>query len=291
MTTQELSIDRLVAPVYRDDLVTLYNGDAAALLPLLPPFDVMVTDPPYGIKVAKRGSVGSDPGKNSRRTGWTGCARTTKFKPVEWDDEPPPLWLLQMAISRAKWSIVWGGGHVGGMPRATCWLVWDKRNDGTSFSDGEIAWTNMRRAVRMFRWRWNGALQEDMKRKEKRVHPTQKPVPLMDWCLSFVREAKTVVDPFAGSASTLIAARRRGMRAVGIERDKDYCEIAAARLAEEAARAGLAADRLARHGQLAAGGHRRNRGPLRLCCQADSWRRHASDVACAWTPRTTALSR
>jgi DNA modification methylase len=220
-------------PYYEDAHVSLYCGDCLQLLPLLPLCDALLTDPPYGIGLAKQGTVGTHRTPRSRRRGFN-IRRCTQFRPVDWDDDPPPLWLMQMAMSRARWSIVWGGGHIGSMPRATCWLIWDKRNDGMSFGQAEIAWTNLRRSMRMFRWRWNGCLQEDMKRKEKRLHPAQKPVPLLEWCLSFLPGANSVLDPFAGAGSTLVAARRRGMRAIGIERSPHYCEIAARRLAANA---------------------------------------------------------
>lgn len=158
---------------------------------------------------------------SSRRAG------SRLYKPVTWDSAPPPRWLIDQACEKSRWQIIWGGGHIGGLPRATCWLAWDKKNDGLDFSQAELAWTNLPRAVRLFRWLWSGFRQEQ---KEPRYHPTQKPVPLMTWCLSFVPKARTVIDPFAGSGSTLLAAKLAGLRAVGIDMDLDYCRIAADRL-------------------------------------------------------------
>ncbi len=204
----------LPAPYYQDSLVTLYHGDAAALLPLLPRADLLLTDPPYGIGIARRGRIG-----NGRR-----------FAPKAWDNAPPAPWLIQLAISRAKHAIIWGGTYLG-LGRATCSLVWDKRNDGLSFSQAELAWTNLPSlAVRLFRYRWSGAVQEPGHPREIRLHPTQKPVPLLDWCLGKARHPASVIDPFAGSASTLVAARARGIPAIGIELDEDYCRLAAERL-------------------------------------------------------------
>ena len=89
----------------------------------------------------------------------------------------------------------------------------------------------MKRAVRKFKWRWNGMLQEEMgDKKENRVHPTQKPLALMRWCLSFAPDAKTILDPFMGSGTTLVAAKREGRKAVGIELEERYCEAAVKRL-------------------------------------------------------------
>lgn len=120
---------------------------------------------------------------------------------------------------------------MGSMPRATCWLVWDKRiPPGVGFSHAELAWTNLKRAVRMYRYRWSGFMQEDMLRKEERVHPTQKPVALMSWCLDFVPGVRTVLDPWSGSGSTLVACKQRRIHAVGIERDASYCRSIIRRL-------------------------------------------------------------
>lgn len=201
-------------PVYRDDAVTLYHGDAEQILPLLPRADLLLTDPPYGIGIAKRGQIGKG-GK--------------QHKPKDWDAAPPPAWLIEMAVSRARQAIVWGGAYLG-LGRATCSLVWDKKNDGMSFSQAELAWTNLpSKAVRMFRFRQNGAATE-AGHKEVKIHPTQKPVPLMAWCIEKVKGCRSIIDPFAGSCATLVAARAMGITAIGIERDLDYCKLAVARL-------------------------------------------------------------
>lgn len=214
-------------PYYQDDLVTIYHGDCAAIVPLLFTFDLLLADPPYGIgesakKAKKRGTTGF------RGKGAGPAAR--QWESFEWDQEPPPDWLLRMLISRAHSSIIWGGNYFGLNP-AKCWLVWDKETTG-DFADCELAWTNLNKAVRKFTWRWNGLLQEDMKNKEIRVHPTQKPLPLMHWCLSHVPDAQTVLDPFMGSGTTLLACKQKGIKAVGIEMNEAYCKAAAERLAQ-----------------------------------------------------------
>lgn len=205
----------LPKPFYKDAFITLYHGSAEQIVPLLPVSDLLLTDPPYGIGIAARGRIGN------------GKAHT----PKNWDAEPPPLWLMQMAVARAKSSIVWGGTYIG-LGRATCSLVRDKCNDGMSFSQAEIAWTNLEsKATRVFRRRVNAALK--VTEREERIHPTQKPVALLAWCLSKVKGCQTVLDPFAGSAATLVAARRAGLQAIGIERDHEYCRLAADRLRKE----------------------------------------------------------
>jgi DNA modification methylase len=108
--------------------------------------------------------------------------------------------------------------------------VWDKRNDGVDFSNCELAWANFPRAVRVFRWRWNGCLQEDMRNKEKRLHPTQKPLAVINWCIMLSPKSETIFDPFMGSGTTLVAAKQLGRRAIGIELERKYCRIAVERL-------------------------------------------------------------
>jgi hypothetical protein len=110
------------------------------------------------------------------------------------------------------------------------WLVWDKQQTMPSFSDVELAWTNLKGiALKMFRFCGAGLMAVE----KDRWHPTQKPIALLQWCLSFVPEAKTVLDPFMGSGSSLIAAKNRNIAAIGIEIEEKYCEIAAKRLSQE----------------------------------------------------------
>ena len=205
-------------PYYQDDAVTIYNADCRKVLPWLDKFDLLLTDPPYGIGMAKRGTIGTSK-----------AGKVKDYGKSDWDDETPPSWFLNAAQELTQVSILWGGNYYG-LPASSCWLVWDKDNTG-DFADCELAWTNMTRAVRKFKWRWNGMLQEKCgKDKEYRFHPTQKPLPLMRWCLSLVPDAQTILDPFMGSGTTLVAAKLEGRKAVGIEINERYCESAVKRL-------------------------------------------------------------
>lgn len=209
------------APYYQDEAVTIYNADCRKVLPFLERFDLLLTDPPYGINESSR--------KQKSRQGH-GLANQKDYGEYEWDKEPPPRWFLDAAQAASEQAILWGGNYYG-LPASSCWLVWDKDNGETDFADCELAWTNMRRAVRRFKWKWQGMLQENMgDKKEQRVHPTQKPLALMRWCLSLVPDALTVLDPFMGSGTTLVAAKLEGRKAVGIEISEKYCEAAANRL-------------------------------------------------------------
>ena len=206
-------------PFYQDSHCTIYNADCRKVLPWIDPVDLLLTDPPYGIGEARK--------DNTSRS----ClAQSKDYGRADWDDAPPPRWFIEAAKESASNQILWGGNYYG-MEPASCWLVWDKDNGANDFADCELAWTNMAKAVRKFKWKWQGMLQENMgDKKENRVHPTQKPLALMRWCLSLVPDAQTVLDPFMGSGTTLVAAKLEGRKAIGIEINEKYCESAAERL-------------------------------------------------------------
>lgn len=115
--------------------------------------------------------------------------------------------------------------------------MWDKKHvDGISFADGELAWTSFNRATRFFRWMWNGMIQEDMKNKEFRIHPTQKPVALYEWILrNYSKPDDIILDTHVGSASSLIACHKTGHKYVGFELDPVYYRDAKKRLEAETA--------------------------------------------------------
>ena len=224
-----------VKPYYEQSGVTIYHGDCRDVIEDFGhfgerPFDLLLTDPPYGIGVAKTGQVG--PGRRTKSNGYA-VLDATDFGAVTWDgdtcaDALPKLRAL------SKYQIVFGGNYYE-LPPSRCWLVWDKANEGTDFADCELAWTNLDRAVRKLTFRWNGMLQGAGVPKEQRLHPTMKPEPVMRWALMQApQEVNTVFDPFMGSGTTLVAAKRIGRQAVGIEREERYCEIAAKRLSQEA---------------------------------------------------------
>lgn len=121
------------------------------------------------------------------------------------------------------------------LPDSQCWIVWDKQRTG-GFADFEVAWTSFNRASRMFRFMWNGMLQQDMKNKEFRIHPTQKPVALYEWLLeNFAKDGDKILDTHCGSASSLVACHRTGHKFVGFEIDEEYYQKAKARLDAEMA--------------------------------------------------------
>lgn len=209
-------------PYYDQDGITIYHGDCRDVLPTLDPVDLVLTDPPYGI--------GEAAGKNKSRTK---IAIAKDYGDAMWDDQPIDTALMDAVRGAGRTQIIFGGNYYD-LPPTSCWLVWDKDNGSNDFADAEIAWTNMPKAIRLIRWRWAGMLQErGGKDKESRQHPTQKPLPVMRWCIQQAPDdVSTVLDPFMGSGTTLRAAKDLGRKAIGIEIEERYCEIAANRMAQ-----------------------------------------------------------
>ena len=210
----------MIEPYYKQNGITIYNADCRDVLPELETFDLLLTDPPYGIGEAR------DRNKSREK-----LAISKDYGDNKWDDSPPDEATINQSLSTALKSIVFGGNYFN-LPPSSCWLVWDKDNGENDFADCELAWTNLKKAVRKFKWRWQGMLQErGGNNKENRVHPTQKPLPLMQWCIKQAGDGiNTILDPFMGSGTTLVAAKLEGKEAVGIELDESYCESAAKRL-------------------------------------------------------------
>lgn len=187
-------------------------------------FELAIIDPPYGI--------GEDGSKNHTRTN---LAKSKDYKGyIGGDLSAPDKTYFDELIRISKNQIIWGANHfISKIPYdSSCWIVWDKDNTG-DFADCELAWTSFNTAVRIFRFRWNGMLQEDMKHKEIRMHPNQKPVALYDWILSkYAKQGDKILDTHVGSASSLIACYKNGFDYVGFERDPYYYNLANKRLKE-----------------------------------------------------------
>ena len=196
--------------------ITIYHGDCREILPSLGRFDLLLTDPPYGIAL-----------DTSSRWDWLPDQERVA------NDEAPfdPGWLLGLDAP----SVLWGANHYASrLPDEKGWLAWDKATrNGLDLKQAEIefAWTNCIARPRCFRHMWSGAFRAS--ERGTRWHPTQKPVALMSWCLGLVPEAKLVVDPYMGSGPVAKACKARGLRYVGIELVEKYCEIAVERLAQE----------------------------------------------------------
>jgi len=211
---------------------TLYLGDCMDILPTLPKVDAVITDPPYGIDIAKSKTVGAT-GKNGKGC-VVGASYATNYGVSDWD-------LVGMSV--AQWNlikvaspyyIVWGGNHLAGvLGNSPGVLVWDKKcqngwND--TFSEMEIAFTNIYTRAKGFRHLWAGALRASEPSANVRQHPTQKPIALMTWCIEQAGNPETILDPFMGSGTTGVAAIQLGRSFIGIEREPAYFDIACSRI-------------------------------------------------------------
>lgn len=241
-------------PYYEHGGITIYHGDCREILPQfkhpfcvrcgevlddpsimiihhkaeheisLPP-DLVLTDPPYGIGISSR-NLGA------------GRADGTPSAPKiygDWDSQRATPRSIYQTLQCAQNQIIWGGNYYADLlPPSQGWLVWDKRGDDIprrSYADVELAWSSLDRAARMYKCRWDGFIKDSD--EPYNHHPTPKPVAVMSWCLTFFPETQKVIDPFCGGGSTLIAAKKNGMQAIGIEIEEKYCEIAAKRLSQE----------------------------------------------------------
>lgn len=197
-------------PYYDKDGITIYNDRCERVLPFIEPVDLVLTDPPYG--------------HGDKWNGGTWASNPIYEEAMKWDSIVAPDWLIQQIVTLAPHSIVWGGNYYD-LPPSRCWLSWEKTSRMPTMADFELAWTNLDRPSKAF--------QSDRNPDGKRFHPTQKPLALIQWALSQAPEdIGTVLDPFMGSGTTLVAAKLAGKRAIGIEQNKKYCDDAIKRLAQ-----------------------------------------------------------
>lgn len=200
-------------PYYEHAGITIYHGDCREILPELACFDLLLTDPPYGIGADKPNAHSS-------------IRDNDRWPNSEWDSNRPSHDLINSLLKKAERCAIWGGNYfASSLPCSSCWLAWIKPQAETGFSmaDMELCWTNLPGAARV----------KTLPRRDGHLHPTQKPLALMSWCLSFFLDAKNLIDPFMGSGTSLRAAKNAGLLAVGIEINEAYCEIAAKRLSQE----------------------------------------------------------
>jgi DNA modification methylase len=182
--------------------------------------DMVFTDPPYGVTVVKDGMVGAD----------FGVAKKGNYKPIigdETTDTAIEAYNACVSIG-AKKIVLWGGNYFSNkLPPSSCWLVWDKRGDSgivNTFADCELAWTNMTSPARVHKQLWNGMIREG--EKDKRVHPTQKPVALCEWGITnYTDKDASILDLFLGSGSTLMACEKTNRKCFGMEMSPDYCDV------------------------------------------------------------------
>lgn len=203
------------------ELNKIYCADCLDLMKQIPDksIDLVLTDPPYWIWI--KGRVGGEK-----------LAKVTDYWDFnDWDNDIPSKEYFDEMIRISKHCIIfWWNYFIEYLNNSPCWIVWDKDNTW-NFADCELAWTNFTTAVRKIKIRRNGMLQEDMKDKEKRYHPTQKPVDLFKWILeNYSEKWMTILDCFLWSWTTAVACKELGRNFIGIEKEQKYVDIANKRL-------------------------------------------------------------
>lgn len=208
----------LPKPFYQDDFCTIYNADCRDILPHLPQVDLVLTDPPYGLGDKMIG--GSTVWGHKRRP-----VNESRKQQMQWDKATCDDVVLRLP-EVAPQVVIWGGNYYS-LPPSRGWLAWCKPDSVATMGSIEFAWTNKDAPARHLIHSIAAT------NKERNGHPTQKPLAVMKWCLSFFPESKNILDPFMGSGTTLRAAKDSGLKAIGIEISKAYCQIAVERLRQE----------------------------------------------------------
>lgn len=192
---------------------TLYLGDCREILPTLAPVDAVVTDPPYGIEFA------AQPTKWQRRAGMTSKG---------WDDARPSRVAFDWIAERCDEAIIWGGNYFTDyLPPSRGWLSWVKPDAPPSMASFELAWTSFDQNSRQISQSIGAT------NAEREGHPTQKPLRVMEWTLSFLPNAKRILDPFMGSGTTGVACLKLDRQFIGIEIEPRYFDIACRRIERE----------------------------------------------------------
>ena len=194
----------------------LILGDCLSIMSLLRKVDAILTDPPYGTAGAWQGGKGH---------GWD-RQDSMRSKRNAWDAERPTQEAFDLMLKISADQIIWGGNYFSDMlPPSMRWLAWDKCQRNFTLADFELAWTSQNKAARAFNLSRSQAAKDG-----KDNHPTQKPIALMEWCLGFLPNAQTILDPFMGSGTTLVACAKLGRKGIGIELDPEYFQIACDRV-------------------------------------------------------------
>jgi DNA modification methylase len=197
-------------PYYEHAGITIYHGDCREILPHLPKADLVLTDPPYGIGYAAKPM----------------CLERGLHSPKDWDDSTVDG-LYELIRDAGQILVVWGGNYYA-LPPSRGWFTWYKPDAPPSMAHFEMAWTNRDANARQI------SHSISKTNKERVGHPTQKPLGVMKWCISQVGgEVRSIIDPFMGSGTSLVAAKHSGIGAIGIDFEEEYCEIAAKRLSQE----------------------------------------------------------
>lgn len=200
-------------------------GDCLDVMKQLPDnsVELILTDPPYGEKMSRRGTIGS-----------SNKGIVKDYGKSDWDDKIPEKFYFDEMFRVSNNQIIFGGNFMveNINKNSPCWIVWDKHNTG-NYADCELAWTSFPTAIRKFDFIWNGMIQQDMKNKEHRIHPTQKPVGLLEMILReyYNKESRGIVfDPFSGSGSVAVACYNLGIPFISVEKNLKHYEDSVQRL-------------------------------------------------------------
>ena len=202
-------------PYYEEAGIVIYHGDCREVLPTLPKVDLVLTDPPYGI------------GRDGKLKSTSSHGGHKGYDFMGWDASAPSPETFGLVLGAATDFVIWGANYFSpSMPPGPGWLLWDK-GQRIDQADGELAASSRRGPLRIF------TLNRAAIAVDGACHPTQKPLALIRWCLSLFPNVRTVIDPYSGSGTTLLAAKQSNRRAIGIEIEERYCEIAVNRLRQE----------------------------------------------------------
>ena len=221
-----MACDRKIGPF---DCCSVVQGDCLELMKQLPDgaVDAVITDPPYGIGLAMTCDHGTVKSSIHRDSGW--------------NDAIPPMEVFAEIHRVGKQRIIWGENYFGDLIQDPGRIVHDKqlliKGTALRWSEADIASCSYQKRVTIFPYKWNGNFQGDTVNwnntgPDARVHPTQKPIALMVYCVQYTTEADTIIDPFCGSGTTLVAAKKLGRHFLGFEISADYVAIARRRLDE-----------------------------------------------------------
>lgn len=218
------------------ELNKIHNIDCLEFMKTLPDkcIDLVLTDPPYGIGIAKTGMVSGyrNLQGNSEKIGFK---NQKDYGKQNWDNNIPTKEYFDEMFRISKNQIIFGGNYfVEYLPNSSCWLVWDKKeNVANDFADCELVYTSFKTSVRKFTYGWTGfeGINNSNKHNDKKQHPTQKPLELLLWIIkNYSKERDTIFDPFLGSGTTAVACKLLKRNYIGCEISKEYCDIAEARI-------------------------------------------------------------
>ena len=214
----------------KDKMNKIHNIDCLEFMKQVPDdyFDLVLTDPPYGIDIGKMSYTNSINGGVAKRNDY-------KEHNKDWDKKIPSAEIFKEIQRVSKNQIIFGGNYFTEILEPTSsWLIWDKRVEdkySNDFSDCEMAWTSFKKPSKIYRFLYSGMIQQDMKNKDKRYHPSQKPSALFkNIARDYTEDNFKVFDPFIGSGTTAVACKSLGLDWCGCELEKDYVDIANKRL-------------------------------------------------------------